>query len=121
LVGIEGLLLLEQLIFLEVRGEAVNLLAETHLLGIALVHEALLLVYELLLELALSDLLLLQLAGNLLLEALLLSLFALVAGFEFVIVLLKQGFVLFLLSVDPLHRFSVLSLLLLALLVGRVG
>lgn len=94
------------------------MLAQAHLLSIALVHEALLLIDYLLLKLALPDLLLLELAGDLPFKSLLLGLLTLAAGFEFVVVLLKQGFVLFLLPVDPLYRLAVFSLLLLTLLVG---
>ena len=79
------------------------------------------LVDKLLLKLSLPDLLLLQLTVELLLKALLLGLLALAASLKLMIVLLEQVLVLPLLTTDSLHSFTVLCLLLLALLVWRLS
>ena len=93
-------------------------MAQSDLLSIPLVHKALLLVDEILLELLLSDLLEFHLALNLPLNALLLLCFALVAGFLLVVVSLKKRLVLLFLAIDSIYSLPVLCLLLRALLAG---
>ena len=82
-------LLFQELVLLQVRGQLVNLLAEAHLLSISLVHKTLLLVYQLLFELFLSDLLQLHLTGQLPLETLLLILPVFVAVLLLLVVSFK--------------------------------
>ena len=84
---------------------------------ISLVHEALLLVDEILLELLLPDLLELHLALDLPLDSLLLSLFTLRSSLLLVIVSFQQCLIFLLLPINALNGLLVLSLLLRSLFI----
>ena len=116
LLVIEVFLLLKQLVLLQVRCQSVDLLTESHLLRVSLVHKALLLINQILLKLLLSDLLKFHLTLDLSFNTPLLSLFALIASFLFMRVGFEQGLVLFFLAIDAINGITVLSLLLRALL-----
>ena len=111
-------LFLQKFILLEVRGQLVDLLAKAHLLCIALVHQALLLVDQLLFELLLPDLLLFHLTGDLLLNSSLLGLSATIPRLLLVAILPEEGLVLLLLPRDTIDGLLILVLLLRLLLLG---
>ena len=90
------------------------------MLCVSLVHEALLLVDELDLELLLTDLLKLHLAGDLFLHALLLGFAAPIASLLLMRVLLEKGLVLLLLPLNAVHRLFVILVLLGRLLGGGI-
>ena len=91
----------------------VNFLAEADLLGIALIHEALLLVEQFLLKLLLTNLLEFDLSCKLLFNALLAMLTCLVTCLLVMLVLAEQSLVLFLLPCDPVVGLTVFVTLLL--------
>jgi len=82
------------------------------LLGIALVHETLLLVDQLDFEFLLSDLLKLHLACDLLLNAALLGFTATMPGLLLARILIQQRLVFFLLPRDSIHRLLIAFVLL---------
>ena len=91
------------------------------MLSISLVHEALLLIYEILFELLFSDLLQFHLTLNLSFDALLLSFFAFSTCLLFVVVSFKKCLIFLLLPVNAVDGFFILSLLFGVLFCWRVS